>query len=137
MSFYRMGNSLPDEPLLQESYYYLPVYDTSDVHGYLANMTENGEVQYLMAYISDRVNAARGGQSDKVVLLDGGDIYQGTTMSNMTKGHSLSAAYALMEYDAVTVGNHELQTAMMGQLSHLPLICRPKWDIHEKSPIFT
>ena len=107
MSFYRMGNSLPEEPLLQESYYYLSVYDTSDVHGYLANVTENGEVQYLMAYISDRVNAARGGRKDKVVLLDGGDIYQGTTMSNMTKGHSLSAAYALMDYDAVTVGNHE------------------------------
>ena len=107
MSFYRMGNSLPDEPLLQDSYYYLPVYETSDAHGYLANVTDDGQTQYLMAYISDRLNAARAGGRDKAVVLDGGDIYQGTTLSNLTHGNSLSAAYALMEYDAVTVGNHE------------------------------
>ena len=107
MSFYRMGNSLPDEPLLQENYYYLPVYETSDVHGYLANVTEDKETQYLFAYIASRVNTARSEGYDRAILLDGGDIYQGTTMSNLTFGNSLSAAYALMGYDAVTVGNHE------------------------------
>ena len=46
-------------------------------------------------------------RKDRAVLLDGGDIYQGNTMSNLLEGDSLSAAYMIMGYDAVTIGNHE------------------------------
>ncbi len=107
MCFYRMGNRMPEEPLVQEICYSLPVFETSDVHGYLANVTDDGQTQYLLACISNRVNAARRNGRDKAILLDGGDIYQGMTMSNLTNGNALSAAYALMGYDAAALGNHE------------------------------
>lgn len=107
MAFYRLGNSLPEEPLLRESWYSLPLLYTSDVHGYLANVTEAGDTQYLLAYIADRVNDSRRQGRDRSILLDGGDIFQGTTLSNLVHGQSLSAAYAMMGYDAVALGNHE------------------------------
>ena len=44
---------------------------------------------------------------DRAVLLDGGDIFQGNTLSNLLDGRPLAEAYQLMGYDAVTIGNHE------------------------------
>ena len=110
LSFYRMGNSLPEEGLINEGGYALPVFETSDTHGYLADISSE-PYAYRLAYISDKVKDVRGygghARNDLALLLDGGDIYQGNTMSNLLYGQSLAAAYQIMGYDAVTVGNHE------------------------------
>ncbi len=110
MDFYRAGNSKPEETVLYENLYYLPVVETSDLHGILAD-TSGEKPQYRIAYISDKVKDIRGYEpntrKELAVLLDGGDIFQGTTVSSVTNGHALSAALDLMGYDAVTVGNHE------------------------------
>ena len=109
-SFYRVGDSNPGEPILEDNLYRLPVFETSDVHGYIVNKTETG-YQYMLAYISDKVHDVRGFNAqynkDLAILLDGGDIYQGNPASNLMEGQSLAAAYAMMDYDAVTIGNHE------------------------------
>ena len=93
-----------------DSVYLLPVFQTSDIHGYLAD-TDGGDPLYLLAYISDKVKDVRGygadARMDRALLLDGGDIYQGNTMSNLLEGESLSAAFQIMGYDAVTIGNHD------------------------------
>ena len=44
---------------------------------------------------------------DDVLLLDGGDIYQGTPVSNLLEGSAIRAALDYMDYDAVALGNHE------------------------------
>ena len=110
LAFYRLGNSDPQEAVQEDTHYTLPVFDTSDVHGYLANVTED-DPQYLLAYISDKVKDVRGygddARKDLALLLDGGDIYQGNTLSSVLDGESLSAAFDLMGYDAVAIGNHE------------------------------
>lgn len=101
-------------PLTPVSYaagsYTLPLFETSDTHGYLAD-TSGADYQYRLAYISDKVKDVRGRgdayRSDLALLLDGGDIYQGNALSNLLDGQSLAAAYELMDYDAVTIGNHE------------------------------
>lgn len=88
----------------------IPVFETTDVHGYLVDTSTGteGTFQYRLAYISNVVEAARKDESNKaVLLLDGGDIYQGTPVSNMTYGNAIRAAYDKMEYDAVSLGNHE------------------------------
>ena len=110
VDFYKSGNSRPEEPLLKEDLYFLPVFETSDLHGVLADMSGEEPI-YQLAYISDKVKDVRGYEpntrKELAVLLDGGDIYQGTSVSGVTNGHALSAAFDLMGYDAVTVGNHE------------------------------
>ncbi len=100
--------SADNEP--ENAVYRLPVFETSDIHGYLAD-TSSGRYEYRLAYISDKVRDRRTQtgtyRKDMAVLLDGGDIFQGNTMSNFLKGHSLSAAFMCMDYDAVALGNHE------------------------------
>ena len=88
----------------------IEVFSTTDVHGYLVDTSSGNEAtfQYRLAYIANIVNAAReNAENDDVLLLDGGDIYQGTPVSNLTYGHALRAAYDAMGYDAVSLGNHE------------------------------
>ena len=108
--FYRLGNSGPEETGPGDSLYRLPVFETSDLHGTMAD-DSGKDTLYLLAYISDKVKDVRGygaeGRKELAVLLDGGDLYQGTTVSGATGGQCISAAFDLMGYDAVTIGNHE------------------------------
>ena len=64
--------------------------------------------QYRLAYIAHLINEARAsGEYDDVLLLDGGDLYQGTPISYLTGGASIRAALDVMNYDAIALGNHE------------------------------
>ena len=86
------------------------VFETSDIHGYLLDTSSGDEntFQYRLAYIAQIVNNARAsGEYDDVLLLDGGDIYQGMPASNLTNGAAMRAAFDAMDYDAVALGNHE------------------------------
>lgn len=99
----------PDGEMAKGSYI-LPIFETSDTHGHLADISET-RYQYLLAFISDKVKDVRGygagARDDLAILLDGGDIYQGHTLSNLLRGQPIAAAYQIMGYDAVTVGNHD------------------------------
>ena len=86
------------------------VFETTDIHGYLMDTSSGDEntFQYRLAYIAQLVNEARqGGVYDDVLLLDGGDIYQGAPVSNLLTGAALRAAMDAMDYDAAALGNHE------------------------------
>ena len=86
------------------------VFETSDIHGYLLDTSSGDEktFQYRLAYIARIVNDARNSEEyDDVLLLDGGDIYQGMPASNLTNGAVMRAAFDAMDYDAVALGNHE------------------------------
>lgn len=86
------------------------VFETSDIHGYLLDTSSGDEhtFQYRLAYIAKIVNNARISEEyDDVLLLDGGDIYQGMPASNLTHGAAMCAAFDAMDYDAVALGNHE------------------------------
>ena len=93
-----------------EDTYRLPVFETSDLHGYIVE-TSGGVFEFRLARIADAVNDVRRADGtyrpETVILLDGGDIYQGNTLSNLLDGWPLSAALDVMDYDAVTIGNHE------------------------------
>jgi len=97
-------------PSVTPGSYTLPLIETTDVHGYMVYVTGN-DVYYRLAYIADKVNDIRGRgnayRKEKLLLLDGGDLYQGTTVSKMQKGKSTYIAYDKMNYDAVCLGNHE------------------------------
>ena len=93
-----------------EDTYYLPLFETSDTHGYLADTSVDPDL-YHLARIGHITQAARSlsGSYDKsrTLLLDTGDIYQGNTLSNLLSGNPIRAAYDAMDYDAVSIGNHE------------------------------
>ena len=99
-----------EEETVQPGEYLLPLIETTDLHGYLVSQS-NGTVHYRMAYIADKVNDIRGRGRDcdksRLLLLDGGDIYQGASISNLLDGKPVYVAMHRMGYDAVAVGNHE------------------------------
>ena len=86
------------------------VIETTDLHGYIfdASAGSGDRFQYRLARIAQLVNEARtSGEYDDVLLLDGGDLYQGTPVSVLTGGAVVRAALDAMDYDAVCLGNHE------------------------------
>ncbi len=88
----------------------IQVFETTDVHGWMLDISSGVEdsFQYRLAYIAKLVDDARANEDiDDVLLLDGGDIYQAAPLSNLTYGAALRAAYDVMDYDAVALGNHE------------------------------
>ena len=108
MSFYK----ITDEDWLYraKNCFSLPLFETSDIHGTLVDSSSDPDL-YYMARISDIVKDQRSasGSYDKsrALLLDTGDIYQGNTISNLLGGNPLRAAFDKMDYDAVSIGNHE------------------------------
>ena len=88
----------------------IKVFEMTDVHGYITDVSSYKEdtFEYRLAYFSKIVNDARNNDAyEDVLLLDTGDIYQGTPHSNLTYGAAMRAAYDQMDYDAVGLGNHE------------------------------
>ncbi len=105
MAFPVMGEELPEDGEKR-----ILVIETTDIHGYImsASSGRTDRIQYRLARIAQIVNDARtSGQYDDVILLDGGDLYQGTPVSLMTGGAVIRAALDEMQYDAAALGNHE------------------------------
>lgn len=86
--------------------YRLPIIETTDIHGHIVD-PDGKDIQYRLAYIADKVNDIRGEDKDRLLLLDGGDIYQGASVSNLLGGRPVYVAMDKMGYDAVALGNHE------------------------------
>ena len=109
------GQPVPEDPPVQEKKplpgeYYLPLIETTDIHGYIISSDKSG-IHYRLAYVADKVRDIRGRNSgygkDKLLLLDGGDLYQGCSVSNLLSGSPIYISMDKMEYDAVALGNHE------------------------------
>ncbi|MET0388428.1 MAG: bifunctional UDP-sugar hydrolase/5'-nucleotidase [Polyangiales bacterium] len=85
----------------------LTVLTTNDVHGRIQ------QLPLLGGYIRN-VRAARARDGGAVLLLDGGDIFQGTIESNASEGAAMVRAYRALGYSAVTLGNHEFDYGPVG-----------------------
>lgn len=55
-----------------------------------------------------------------VVLVDAGDIFQGTPYFNYYKGELEFKLMSLMKYDAATLGNHDFDAGLEGLLTQWP-----------------
>ena len=96
--------SQPVQPPIGE--YRLPLMETTDIHGHILS-TSGDAINYSLAYIADKANDIRGDDRSRLLLLDGGDLYQGATVSNLLGGRPVYISIDKMGYDAVAVGNHE------------------------------
>jgi 5'-nucleotidase len=78
----------------------LSIVGTNDLHGALERLP-------LFAGFVANLRAARAADGGGVVLVDGGDMFQGTLESNLSEGADVVRAYNQIGYTAVAVGNHE------------------------------
>jgi 2',3'-cyclic-nucleotide 2'-phosphodiesterase (5'-nucleotidase family) len=82
---------------------------TNDFHGTLEPRVDGRGVRTggAGAVASVIEKARRECQGCAVLLLDGGDMFQGTAASNLVYGRSIVALYDALGYTAAALGNHE------------------------------
>ena len=81
---------------------YLDFYVINDLHGKLTDTDDNEGVDELSTYIKTMMSL-----DDNAVLLSSGDMWQGSSESNLTYGLMMTDWMNYMDFDAMTLGNHE------------------------------
>ena len=85
----------------------ISVVGTNDLHGHVRALP-------VFAGYLRVLRELRAGDG-ALVLLDGGDMFQGTLESNLLEGAPVVDAYAALGYDAVAIGNHEFDYGPEGE----------------------
>lgn len=101
---------------------HITLVGTNDVHGWVMTQEEKfpqGVIRYggaatFAAYLKQLRAENPGG----VLLVDGGDLFQGTLMSNLTEGGIVIDAFNALGYDAAAIGNHEFDYGPAGPQTH-------------------
>jgi 5'-nucleotidase len=78
----------------------ISIVGTNDLHGALERLP-------LFAGFVANLRAARAADGGGVVLVDGGDLFQGTLESNLGEGADVVKVYNYLGYAGVAIGNHE------------------------------
>ena len=94
---------------------------TTDVHGWFNGHIETppgggpavvwGGLPTLAGY----VDVLRGQHDGRVIVVDSGDMFQGTLESNLFEGEAVVLGYNHIGYAAVAVGNHEFDYGPLGE----------------------
>ena len=92
----------------------LTILHTNDTHSRLEPFPMDGGRNQGLGGIAARgelINKIRS-EEEHVLLLDAGDIFQGTPYFNLYKGEPEIKAMSAMKYDATTIGNHDFDAGM-------------------------
>ena len=101
----------------------LTILHTNDVHSRLDPFPMDGSRNQGLGGVSARAALIHQIRQEEahVLLLDAGDIFQGTPYFNVYKGEPEIKAMTAMQYDAATMGNHDFDLGMANfatQLQH-------------------
>ncbi|MBI1781614.1 MAG: metallophosphatase [Sphingobacteriales bacterium] len=101
----------------------LTILHTNDVHSRLDPFPMDGSRNAGLGGVAARAELIKKIRSEEehVLLLDAGDIFQGTPYFNLYKGEPEIKAMTMMGYDAATMGNHDFDAGLenfANQLQH-------------------
>src|SRR4029079_1151375 len=94
----------------------LSVVGTNDLHGRVVSEQGRGGLALLDGYLRN-LRAARAHDGGAVLLIDAGDLFQGTLESNLNEGQSVIAAYNALGDAAAAVANHDFDFGPTGPAS--------------------
>jgi len=122
--------NLPDEVWAKEDLVKLTILHTNDIHCHIDPFPEDHHFyrgRGGLASLSGLVRTLREGSPNNL-LLDAGDMFQGTPYFNYYKGELIFKVMSEIGYDAGTIGNHEFDNGLEGILNPLdnanfPLVC--------------
>ncbi len=113
---------LPMELLADEDFITISILHTNDLHCHIEPFSGSNE-QYDgkggIARISEFADNLRK-INPNTLLLDAGDMFQGTSYFNYFKGELILKVMSEAGYDAGTIGNHEFDNGLTGILDPLP-----------------
>lgn len=104
----------PAEPV------HVVVVGTTDVHGWFNGHVETpqgggqGVLWGGLPVLASYVETLREQHGDRVIVVDSGDMFQGTLESNLFEGEAVVRGYNVIGYDAAAVGNHEFDFGPVG-----------------------
>lgn len=77
-------------------------FGVNDLHGKLPDAANQPGADELTTYLKNQRES-----NDHMVLISVGDMWQGTAESNLTEGNMVTDWMNEMDFDAMTLGNHE------------------------------
>ncbi|WP_293893164.1 bifunctional UDP-sugar hydrolase/5'-nucleotidase [Flavobacterium sp.] len=101
---------------------HLTVLHTNDVHSYIDPFPPTHPKNPNMGGVARRaalIETIRK-ESSNVLLLDAGDIFQGTPYFNYYGGELEFKLMSMMKYDLATIGNHDFDNGIEGLYTQLP-----------------
>nr|WP_294777672.1 metallophosphatase [uncultured Flavobacterium sp.] len=101
---------------------HLTVLHTNDVHSYIDPFPANHPKNPNMGGVARRAAliASIRKENPNVLLLDAGDIFQGTPYFNYYGGELEFKLMSMMQYDLATIGNHDFDNGIDGLYAQLP-----------------
>lgn len=102
----------------------ITILHTNDVHSHIDPFPENHPRNPSMGGVARRANIIeqirKEEEEDNVLLLDAGDIFQGTPYFNYYGGELEFKLMSMMKYDLATLGNHDFDNGIDGFYAQLP-----------------
>ena len=83
------------------------ILHTNDFHGAVEPAVQGSTQSGGLANLAGLIDQVRAENPGRTLLLDAGDTFQGTYVSNSTQGEVVMDAMNALGYDAWTLGNHE------------------------------
>jgi len=117
-----LSGSFPFDALASAQKTELTILHTNDVHSRLDPFPMDGSEWQGLGGVAARsalIQKIRA-RNEHVLLLDAGDIFQGTPCFNLYKGEPEIIAMSKMGYDAATMGNHDFDAGLDGFAKQLP-----------------
>lgn len=114
--------SLPNEVLAANDRIKITILHTNDMHSRIdpfpSDDSKNGGAGGMAAraWLVSKIRS----EEQNVLLLDAGDIFQGTPYFNYFGGEPEFKLMSKMGYDAATLGNHDFDNGLEGILKPLP-----------------
>jgi 5'-nucleotidase len=101
---------------------HLTVLHTNDVHSYIDPFPPNHPKNPNMGGVARRAALIESikNENPNVLLLDAGDIFQGTPYFNYYGGELEFKLMSMMKYDLATIGNHDFDNGIEGLFVQLP-----------------
>jgi 5'-nucleotidase len=98
---------------------HIVVVATTDLHGWFAGHEPSAPGATAarsggLAVFSGYLRNLRAANPGRVVVVDSGDLFQGTLESNLFEGEAVVKAYNEIGYSAAAVGNHEFDFGPVG-----------------------
>ncbi len=100
----------------------ITILHTNDVHSRIEPFPMDGSPNQGLGGVARRAGLIRSIRSEQknVLLLDAGDIFQGTPYFNLFGGELEMKLMSEMGYDAATMGNHDFDNGLEGFAKQLP-----------------
>ena len=114
------GIAMSTTPLVTKKH--ITILHTNDVHSHIEPFAENDPKYANQGGVARRltlINSIRK-ENPNVLLLDAGDIFQGTPYFNFYGGELEFKLMSMLGYDAATIGNHDFDNGIGGLAKQMP-----------------